>query len=142
MFLEHFEIVGSLPELDEYMTLYRSAGWDFSSPDAMMKGINGSLYSILVRSGSNTVGMGRIIGDGGRFFIMVDILVLPEYQNKGIGSAIVSKLVDWVKDNAPGNSRLWLLAAEGRESFYERFGFVRRPAPGMGAGMQLLLDSR
>lgn len=139
--MEKFELVHSIPTLDEYLRLYYSAGWDLSSPEAMVSGVNGSLYSILARSGPNTVGMGRIIGDGGRFFIMVDILVLPEYQNIGIGSAIVAQLIDWVKNNAPVNSRLWLLAAEGREGFYERFGFVRRPAPGLGAGMQLLPDS-
>lgn len=112
-----------------------------SSPEAMTSGINGSLHSVVVRFDSNTVGMGRVIGDGGRFFIMVDILVLPKFQGIGIGSAIVTRLIKWVKDNAPWNSRLWLLAADGREGFYERFGFVRRPAPGLGAGMQLFFDS-
>lgn len=139
--MQQFELINSLPTPGEYDNLRRSAGWNLSCPKVMLKGLNGSLYSILARSDQLTVGMGRIIGDGGMFFLVVDILVLPEYQGRGIGSAIVGRLIEWVKVNAPCNSLVWLFAAEGREGFYERFGFEKRPASGKGAGMQWLPGS-
>ncbi|MEN6348423.1 MAG: GNAT family N-acetyltransferase [Syntrophomonas sp.] len=139
--MENFELVNSIPTPDEYVNLRCSAGWALSNPTAMVNGVNNSLYSILARSGQLTVGMGRIIGDGGMFYLIVDILVLPEYQSKGIGSAIIRQLIDWAGANAPCNSRLWLFAAEGREGFYERLGFERLPASGKGAGMHWIWES-
>lgn len=76
------------------------------------------------------------MGDGGIFFLIVDIIVIPEYQGLGIGSEIVRQLLEWIHATASTDSMIWLFAAEGKEGFYEKLGFMRRPAPGKGAGMQ------
>jgi GNAT superfamily N-acetyltransferase len=42
----------------------------------------------------STVGMGRLIGDGGWYFHVVDMAVLPAHQRRGIGDCILSWLLD------------------------------------------------
>ena len=49
----------------------------------------------------DTIGMGRIIGDGGCFFRVVDIAVLPEHQGKGLGKRIMKALTDHLSEQVP-----------------------------------------
>ena len=68
--------------------------------------------------------MGRIIGDGGCFFQVVDIAVLPAHQGKGVGKMIMKELKDWMDMNVP-ESGVVLLFADGRANeLYRQFGFV------------------
>jgi len=34
--------------------------------------------------------MGRVIGDGGWYFHIVDMAVLPEHQRRGLGDAVLT----------------------------------------------------
>jgi GNAT superfamily N-acetyltransferase len=46
-----------------------------------------------MRDATDTIAMGRIIGDGGCFFQVVDIAVLPAYQGQGLGTQIMAALM-------------------------------------------------
>ena len=49
----------------------------------------------MVRDRSGTaVGMGRVIGDGGGLFQVVDMAVMPEHQRRGLGDAILARLLE------------------------------------------------
>ena len=68
-----------------------------------------------------------------------DIMVIPEYQNKKIGTIIMNKLlgkVDEIKKENP-DLRVYLGATKGKEEFYEKFGFVKRIDANLGYGMVL-----
>lgn len=45
------------------------------------------------------VGMGRLVGDGVMYWYLQEIVVLPEYQGNGIGTAIVNKLLKYVEEH-------------------------------------------
>ena len=85
------------------------------------------------------IGFGRIIGDKTIFLYIQDIMVIPEYQNKHIGTQIMNKLISQInvyKQINP-NIRTYLGASKGMEPFYEKFGFISRPNNDLGAGMIL-----
>lgn len=66
-------------------------------------------------------------------------MVLPAYQNQHIGTEIMENLlkqVTWYKKVNP-SIRTYLGASKGKESFYEKFGFLARPNEDLGAGMIL-----
>ncbi|WP_010252160.1 GNAT family N-acetyltransferase [Acetivibrio cellulolyticus] len=130
------EFVNELPSVEEYKFLRSSVGWNIVNDEgAVKKGIEGSLYCVLAKDGDKTVGIGRVVGDGGIMFTIVDIIAIPEYQGCGIGKTIVKNIMDWIEKNCVKGTRIMLCAAEGRESFYEQFGFIKRPTSGYGAGM-------
>ena len=83
--------------------------------------------------------MARVITDYGYVAYIADVIVLPEYQGKGIGGEIMRRVMAYIKDRtAPGQCMyIALMAAEGKEGFYERFGFKKRPAGNLGCGMTL-----
>jgi len=79
--------------------------------------------------------MGRVIGDGGWYFHIVDMAVLLEHQKRGIGDAVLSALLRHIAASAPPGAFISLLADPPGRRLYERAGFIQA-APG-SAGMRL-----
>ena len=67
---------------------------------------------------SQLIGAGRAISDGVMRAAIFDMVVLPEYQGKGIGTKILKRLVE--KTNV---DIIMLFSSPGKEPFYSRFGF-------------------
>lgn len=68
-------------------------------------------------------GMGRIIGDGGCFFQIVDIAVNPVYQGKGLGKLIMAKITSYLDEEAPKGAYVSLIADVPADRLYQKFGF-------------------
>ena len=100
-----------------------------------------STYVLCVRDGEKAVAMGRVLFDHGFTAYIGDIIVLSDYRHKGIGSAVVKKLIQKVLDMAdPGDRLLFILeAAKGKEPFYEQLGFQRNPSETQGCGMRQVI---
>jgi len=64
------------------------------------------------------IGAGRAITDGVRYSVIFDVVLLPEYQGRGIGKQIMSFLTDRSKAMA-----VLLHAVPGREGFYAKLGY-------------------
>jgi GNAT superfamily N-acetyltransferase len=95
--------------------------------------IQNSWYALSIYYSNNLAGFGRIIADGVHHALIVDLIVHPDYQGKGLGTLILDRLVKKCKEN---NIRdIQLFAAKGKSDFYEKFGFEKRPAD--APGMQL-----
>ena len=73
--------------------------------------------------------MGRLLGDGGWYFHVVDMAVLPEHQRRGIGDAMLSALLARIREVAPRGAWVTLLADPPGRRLYERHGFTET-APG------------
>lgn len=67
------------------------------------------------------------------------MLVLPKYQGKGIGASMMEQVLLYLKENMKTgwSVSVDLMSAIGKENFYEKFGFVKRPRDRRGAGMDL-----
>lgn len=71
--------------------------------------------------------MGRMIGDGGCFFQVADIAVVPVHQGKGLGRMIMSELTDWTCENVPKSGVVILFADGPTIELYKHFGFEETP---------------
>ena len=79
--------------------------------------------------------MGRVLGDGGWYFHVVDMAVAPAHQRRGL-AAILSALLDTISRGATPNAYVSLLADPPGRALYARHGF-RKAAAGSGpAGAQ------
>nr|WP_154887266.1 GNAT family N-acetyltransferase [Paenibacillus xylanexedens] len=122
--------------VEDYMNLREIVGW--GNPDnieAIERGLKNTLYSICIEVEEQTIGYGRIVGDGGFTFYIQDIIVLPSYQRLGLGNKIMAELMEYITSTYPPGSSVRLMSAKGKEDFYKKFGFVERPNEGYGAGM-------
>ena len=59
--------------------------------------LNNSYAKFVAYDGDKPVGMVRIIGDGGMSFYIKDYAVIPEYQSKGVGKALMQFLEDYIR---------------------------------------------
>jgi len=64
------------------------------------------------------------------------VIVHPEYQGMGVGRRLMDRVMEHVAENACRNAFVALIAEEGKEGFYEPFGFLRLPCDGHGSGME------
>ena len=101
--------------------------------------LENSLYTVSIDDDDKIVGFGRLIGDGACYFYIHDVMVLPSYQKKGIGTMIIDKLKNKVLEYKKINPylRLYLGASLGKEEFYKKCGFITREEAGLGSGMIL-----
>ena len=129
----------NIKNLQEFNLLYDAVGWGHYDEKISKKALDNTLYSVSVYEGEDIIGYGRIIGDGICFLYIHDVMVRPEYQSQKIGTMIMHKLLEKVQELKKHNPslRVYLGASKGKESFYEKFGFVKRIDAGLGAGMVL-----
>lgn len=125
--------------IEEFNYLYDAVGWGSYEEKVSEKALANTMYSVSVYDDDKIIGYGRIIGDGICFLYIHDVMVIPKYQNKKIGSQIMNKLLEKVNQIKIENPyvRVYLGASKGKEKFYERFGFITREDANLGSGMIL-----
>jgi GNAT superfamily N-acetyltransferase len=130
---DDLDFVRRPPTIEEYRTLRRAVGWWDVDDAAAGRGLEAALFSICVLRDGDIIGCGRIVGDGGLYYYVQDIIVIPEYQGRGIGRRIMKEVMDFLEAEARPGAFLGLMAARGKGGFYDRYGFERRhpESPGM-----------
>ena len=98
-------------------------------------GLGNTWFGVSIQCDGEAVGMGRVIGDGGCFFQVVDIAVLPEHQGKGLGKRIMETLVNRLHEHAPSSAYVSLIADGDAHHLYSKFGFA--PTAPESVGMYL-----
>lgn len=124
----------------DYVSLRSSVGWNNFAKEQVSKSISNSLYNITVVDNNKTIAMGRVIGDG-IYYLIVDIVVRPEFQGKGIGNKIMDMLLTYVDNRTPigGRASVQLIAEQGKEGFYIKKGFKLIPHEYCGSGMRKVI---
>lgn len=126
--MSDYRLVERVPSVEDYNRIRVAAGLYRRDPVATEMGLPNTLFGVCVERDEHVVGIGRIIGDGGLFFQVVDVAVLPEHQKKGLGARIIQALKSWLGEHAPSGAYVQLIADEGTTGFYEKYGFrVRMP---------------
>ena len=71
----------------------------------------------------------RLVGDGAMYWYLQEIIILPQFQRKGIGTMIVNHLVDYARENSTTGKFTTIggVSAKGKEPFYEKYGFHSSP---------------
>ena len=85
---------------------------------------NNSVESTVVETRREIIGFGRMTSDAAFVATVWDLVVAPPYQGKGIGTAIVERMIGKAKENAPGMV-VNLCAVEDAVKMYKRIGFQR-----------------
>ena len=134
--MQTINYIDEKPSASEYNNIRRSAGWDeFPDIQGIEKGLDNTLFSLCVRKNGELIGYGRVIGDCTITFYIQDVIVIEEYQQTGIGTEIMRRLMAYISSVASEGAIIGLLSAKSKEDFYEKFGFIPRPNEKYGKGM-------
>lgn len=82
--------------IQEILSLYESVGWTAytDQPEVLQKVFESSLLTLAAYECDQLLGIIRVIGDGYTVVFVQDILVFPEHQRKGVGSALLQVILD------------------------------------------------
>ena len=85
---------------EEILPLYASVGWTAytDAPDALRRGFAGSLLTLAAYEGKTLAGLVRAVGDGATVVLVQDLLVFPQYQRRGIGTALMRAVMERFAD--------------------------------------------
>ena len=130
------EFEKGVPTLEDFRKLRSDAGWGLPTDSITRDALKETIFGVLARTADgSTVGMGRIVGDGGLQVFVTDLIVHTLWQNQGIGSHIMKLLMEYIESHMSPATFVGLFSAFGRHGFYEKFGFIARPNETLGPGM-------
>jgi ribosomal protein S18 acetylase RimI-like enzyme len=123
------------PSIEEFLNLRSKIGWGELDFNLAKISLNNSLFHVIVRDEFQLIGMARVVGDGAMYFYIQDVIVEPNHQNSGIGSALMEQIENYLLVAAKKGSTIGLLASKGKEAFYARYSYIMRPNNSLGNGM-------
>ena len=87
-------------KLEDVLHLYQAVGWTnyTHQPEMLEQALSHSLAIYVVLDDDTVVGLIRLVGDGFSSVLVQDLIVLPIYQRKGIGSALMKEALEDYKD--------------------------------------------
>lgn len=114
---------------EDFLNIRSNLNWNPMPYNLVKKAINGSMVNISIYYEDKCIGVGRIVGDHALKGMLTDIMVLPEYQNKGVGKMIVKSLINELDKKISEGEMFQLEAsptANNRE-FYIKCGLKYKP---------------
>lgn len=111
------------PTPEQHQALRVKAGMPRRSDRSTVKGLQNTLFGICLYLDDKIVGMGRVVGDGGMVFHLVDIVVDPECQGLGLGKLLMEHLMEWILQEADETAIISLIADIPADGLYRQFGF-------------------
>ncbi|MBQ8923228.1 MAG: GNAT family N-acetyltransferase [Lachnospiraceae bacterium] len=115
---------------EEFILLWESVWGQGPSLEQTRLAMEHTLYRVSVFDDDKIVAMARVIGDMGLDYYIKDVVVRPEYQNKGIGRILINELLKYIGDNGVSDTDIFveLCAMPDKIPFYEKFGFSANEA--------------
>ena len=110
--------------LEEIINLYQSVRWTnyLERISVLEEAYANSLCVIGAYDNEKLVGIIRAVGDGQTIVFVQDIIVLPEYQRKGIGTKLLKAVMDKYHDVY--QMELLTDNTEKTKAFYRSVGFT------------------
>ena len=103
-------------DFEELSELYRVAPLGEKPPEGLRTVFANSMSKGFVYAHGRLIGAGRAIADGLECAYIADVAVHPDFQGRGLGKAIISRLVGMAK----GHKKIILYANPGTEGFSKR----------------------
>lgn len=126
------------PSVEDYVHLRVASGLTPKTSAQASASIAGSWHGVHIThttsaTPSQAVAMGRVIGDGGWYFVIADMAVLPEHQRRGLGDVVLKGLMEGIERRAvEGTAYICLSADEPGRKLYAKNGFVETAPKELG----------
>jgi ribosomal protein S18 acetylase RimI-like enzyme len=109
----------------------KRVGMSHGDPDLHRKAFENSQTTVFVYHGDQLIGFGRAISDGVYQAAIYDVAIVPEFQRRGIGAAVIREILARLS-----HCNVILYASPGKEGFYRKLGMRK-----MKTGMALFLNA-
>ena len=115
--------------VEEFLEVIESVGFKTYSKVQVEKALKNTMYMVKATINGKVAGIGRVVGDYSIVCCLSDICVKPEYQGRGIGLKIVTKLKEMIEEGVQEGEKMQieLTPTAGNEAFYQKAGFKYKP---------------
>ena len=122
---EEISLIDNILQAEDFIRLRIQAGFVEIPVEHARKALQNGLMNVSALYNGELVGMGRLVGDGAMYWYLQEIIILPQFQRKGIGTMIVNHLVDYARENSTTGKFTTIggVSAKGKDPFYEKIGF-------------------
>jgi predicted N-acetyltransferase YhbS len=97
--------------------------------------LRAAAFTVSLRYNKRLIGLARVMGDAILYFFLADLIIDPEFRGEKLGDRLMRVVTSYFDRCAAPGASIMLVPLQGRETFYERFGFVRCPNGPFGTGM-------
>ncbi len=134
----HIQLVEKQPELEVFQSLIRAVGWNTDDPATAQWRLDRTSYTVVAEDmlTGEIIGCAQVATDGANFYYVKNVLVLPAWQGRRIGEALMQQLTQWLDRHAVKGAPVFLYTGQNLAPFYQSFGFqpvygmVRKSDPG------------
>lgn len=108
----------------EHRSIAESVGWhDAFDWATIADSLAGSTFGVVAYVGNEAVGMGRVVGDGVKYFYVQDLAVIPALQGTGLGARMLDRLEERIAMVAPATAFVGLFSTAAGTDLYTSRGF-------------------
>ena len=126
------EFADRVPTPAEHRAIAEAVGWthafDWRTVEASLAG---STAGVVASRDGRPIGMGRLVGDGVKYFYVQDLAVVPRLQGTGLGARLLDRLLASIGDQAPSTAFVGLFATAEGSGLYTSRGFTGGDMTGM-----------
>ena len=128
--MNEFKIKHDELTAEEFIYLWQSVWGEGPSFEQAKLAMDNTLFRVSVFDGDKIIAMARVIGDISLCYYIKDVIVLPEYQGKGIGRMLIEELLNFINTQGVPDTHISveLCAMPDKIPFYEKFGFSANEA--------------
>jgi GNAT superfamily N-acetyltransferase len=136
---DDYLLVETAPAVPDYLRLRQESGLTPRTADQARLALAGTWAAchITHQPSDEIVAMGRLIGDGGWYFHVVDMAVLPAHQRRGLGHGVLTWLLDRIRQEAPADAFVSLMADPPGRALYAAHGFTEDRDASIGMALWL-----
>ena len=119
------ELIDNVLNAEDFVRLRIETGFAEVPLEHARRALENGLINVSAYYQGKLIGLGRLVGDGAMYWYLQEIIVLPEYQKKGVGTQIVNHLIGYAKENSKTCKFTTIggVSAKGKEGFYQKLGF-------------------
>lgn len=113
----------------DFYDMRKSVDWKNIKLSQLEKALNNTMIVIGIYEENTIVAMGRLVGDYSCKEMLTDIIVRPEFQGKGYGKLIVTKILEQCRNGLNNGDKICIEAnpTAGNTKFYINCGLNYKP---------------
>ena len=82
--------------VEEYISILNTVGWKIPSRRLLEKSLKNGINVKCVID-NRTIGMARFVSDGGYAGLLMDVVIIPEFQGNGYGKLLINSLLNYLR---------------------------------------------